>query len=455
MNYLEQIKNFYQKLPNGVKKIVSYIPPYALLGASYRKHCKFLDISNKWSGKELAQHQEKLLFDMVEFAATTVPYYRDLFLKLGLCSRLRSMDEFYRIPYLTKEIILSEKNRMVSDAVPLKSRYIVTTGGTCGTPMEFWMSSDAYAKEWAFVHDLNRRFGIEPTDRKIGLRGVPFLHANKGVYFQLNPVYRELQLSPFHLTEEVVNSLKKEILDFQPRYIHGYPSAVSELARLATEGRWGQSLNLKGVLVISEPVFSFQEQLIKEVFGCDVFSFYGHTERLVFAGNAPGISDFMVDPRYGYAEEFDGELVGTGFLNKAMPMLRYRTGDGVKFITTINHTESGIQSFPKIYKIEGRWLQEIVIGKNGNRISVTALNMHSDLFKNVIRFQYRQKNAGELLLVVIPKPGFKDEDKIKINNAFKNKLGNSIDLQIITTFEIPLTKRGKHRFLIQEINLKN
>lgn len=74
------------------------------------------------------------------------------------------------------------------------------------------MSSEAYAKEWAFVHDLNRRFGIEPTDRKIGLRGVPFLRANEGVYSQLNPVYRELQLSPFHLTEAVVNSLKKKIL---------------------------------------------------------------------------------------------------------------------------------------------------------------------------------------------------------------------------------------------------
>lgn len=456
MKYLSKLKQLYLQLPDGVKNIVSLIPPSVLLGKYYREQCRFLEMSSEWSGKELADYQKTSLFDIVEFAATTVPYYRDLFLKLGLSSRLHSIEEFQCIPYLTKEIVLEEKERMLSDAVPLKSRYKVTTGGTSGTPLEFWMSSEAYAKEWAFVHDLNRRFDIEPTDRKIGLRGVPFLRASEGVYSQLNPVYRELQLSPFHLTEEIVNSLKTEISEFKPKYIHGYPSAVSELARLATEGAWGRSLKLKGVLVISESLFPFQEELISDAFGCSVFSFYGQTERLVFAGNAPGISGYLVDPRYGYAEDLEGELIGTGFLNRAMPMLRYRTGDKVKIDTTINPNLNGIISFPRISEIEGRWLQEMVVGKNKTLISVTALNMHSDLFKNVLRFQYRQQHAGKLTLVVVPKSDYRnDVDPIKINNAFKDKVGTEIDLQIIESDEIPLTNRGKHRFLIQEIDLAN
>lgn len=454
MKYLDKLKQLYLQLPDGVKNIVSLIPPPVLLGKLYRQQSSFLKMSSEWSGTELAEYQRKSLFDIVEFAAATVPYYRDLFLKLGLSPRLRSMEEFQCIPYLTKEIVLREKERMLSTAVPLKSRYKVTTGGTSGTPLEFWMSSEAYAKEWAFVHDLNRRFGIEPTDRKIGLRGVPFRRANEGVYSQLNPVYRELQLSPFHLTEEVVNSLKMDILNFKPKYIHGYPSAVSEFARLATGGAWGRSLKLKGVLVISEALFPFQEELIRDAFGCNVFSFYGQTERLLFAGNAPGISGYLVDPRYGYAEDLEGELVGTGFLNRAMPMLRYRTGDSVKIDTAINLEQNGIHSFSRISEIEGRWLQEMVVGKNKTLISVTALNMHSDLFKNVHRFQYRQQETGKLTLVVVPKSGYRnDNDPIEIKTAFRDKVGNEVDLEIVTADDIPLTNRGKHRFLIQNIDL--
>lgn len=452
MKYLAKIKQIYSQLPSGVRNIVFYIPPVVLLGNTYRKQSEFLDMSSEWSGKDLAEYQIKSLFDMVEFAATTVPYYRDIFRKRKLNFRLRSMDEFFCIPHLTKDIILNEKERMVSEAVPLKSRYKVTTGGTSGTPLEFWMSSEAYAKEWAFVHDLNRRFGIKPTDRKIGLRGVPFLRANEGVYSQLNPVYRELQLSPFHLTETVVNSLKKKILEFQPKYIHGYPSAITEFARLAGDV-WGKSLNLKGVLVISENLFPFQKELIMDVFDCNVYSFYGQTERLVFAGNAPDLAGFLIDPRYGYAENLHGELVGTGFLNKAMPMLRYRTGDLVKIETTIKYERKGIYSFPIIHEIEGRWLQEMVIGKNGNHISITALNMHSDLFENVIRFQFRQQQAGKLLLEVVPKPEYCSEDSIKIIRAFQDKVGSEIDLQVITVNNVSLTCRGKFKFLIQELNI--
>lgn len=190
-----------------------------------------------------------------------------------------------------------------------------------------------------------------------------------------------------------------------------------------------------------------------DVFGCDVYSFYGQTERLVFAGNAPGLNGFLIDPRYGYSETLDGELVGTGFLNKAMPMLRYRTGDVVKADLTINHKRNGLHSFPLIYEIEGRWHQEMVLGKNGNRISVTALNMHSDLFKNVSRFQFRQQREGELLLEVIPKPDYSNDDSDKICRAFLEKVGNEIDLQVIRIDNISLTNRGKYRFLIQEIDL--
>lgn len=454
MKHLDKLKSTYLRLPDKIKNIVSLVPPSILLGRFYCEHSEFLRRSENWLGVELAEYQERSLLDIVEFAANTVPYYRDLFNELGIPSRLQSIEDFKKIPYLTKEIVLREKDRMISDIIPISSRYKVTTGGTSGTPLEFWMSSEAYAKEWAFVHDFCFRYGIKNTDKKLGFRGVAFPRADEGVYSQINPIYRELQISPFHITDENIFALKNKILNFKPRYIHGYPSSVFQFARIASEQGWSELLQLKGVFLISESVFDFQEDLIANAFKCPVFSHYGQTERLIFAGSTPGNSGYFCDPRYGYTEAFEGELVGTGFLNKAMPMLRYRTGDSVKLDADIKLDLKGFAAFPRIIEIEGRWLQEMVVGKSNTLISVTALNMHSDLFRNVFRFQYIQSERGKLVLAVIPKVGYKSHiDNERIYSAFIDKVGQELDLEIIQVGEINLTNRGKHKFLIQKIDL--
>lgn len=456
MIYLDKLKSVYLSLPDNIKNIISWVPPSILLGKVYREQAGFLRRSENLQGTELAEYQLKNLFDIVEFSAKTVPYYRDLFKELDIAPRLQSIDDFKKIPYLTKEIVLREKDRLISDVVPISNRYKVTTGGTSGTPLEFWMSSEAYAKEWAFVHDFCLRYGISNTDRKLGFRGVAFPRADEGVYSQINPVYRELQISPFHITENTILSLKDQIINFKPKYIHGYPSAVFQFARIVSAQGWSELLQLKGVFLISEAIFGFQEELITNVFRCPVFSHYGQTERLIFAGNAPGQIGYFCDPRYGYTEACGNELVGTGFLNKAMPMLRYRTGDNVELDAEVKTDLKGISAYPRIIEVQGRWLQELVVGKSNTLISVTALNMHSDLFINVIRFQYVQNEPGKLVLTVIPKAGYnKNVDNIKINIAFKEKVGKELDLKIVVVDEIALTNRGKHKFLIQNIDLNN
>jgi hypothetical protein len=43
---------------------------------------------------------------------------------------------------------------------------------------------------------------------------------------------------------------------------------------------------------------------------------------------------------------------------------------------------------------------------------------------------------------------------VEVQNKLQKKLGDDIRLQMESVGEIPLTKRGKHRLLIQELNLK-
>ncbi len=78
-----------------------------------------------------------------------------------------------------------------------------------------------------------------------------------------------------------------------------------------------------------------KKEYVEKIFNTKVFSFYGHSERLVIAGECEYSTEYHVEPLYGYCEIIDeqgaasqfGEIVATGFLNNDMPLIRYKTGD--------------------------------------------------------------------------------------------------------------------------------
>jgi phenylacetate-CoA ligase len=86
-------------------------------------------------------------------------------------------------------------------------------------------------------------------------------------------------------------------------------------------------------------------------------------------------------------------------------------------------------------------------GKTGARISVTALNMHGDIFEHVARYQYYQPGPGRCVLRVMTTPGFSKSDEEAILAAYRAKVGDELDMRIETVDDIPLTERGKLKLL--------
>lgn len=103
-----------------------------------------------------------------------------------------------------------------------------------------------------------------------------------------------------------------------------------------------------------------------------------------------------------------------------------------------------------IKSIEGRE-QELIITKKGNLISMTAMNMHSDVFDNVKQFQFYQDTPGKVIFKVVKKNNYSDEDTMYILQELQKKMKNQVDIEIKFVNEISRTKRGKYKFLIQKL----
>ena len=104
----------------------------------------------------------------------------------------------------------------------------------------------------------------------------------------------------------------------------------------------------------------------------------------------------------------------------------------------------------------GRSSQEMLIGKSGTLIPFNAIYIaiHTEVFKNILRFQFYQKQPGEVILKIIPSHDFTDLDRKKIFDAIHNRVGDDLRLFIEKVEKIELTKRGKAKVLIQELSFK-
>jgi phenylacetate-CoA ligase len=141
-------------------------------------------------------------------------------------------------------------------------------------------------------------------------------------------------------------------------------------------------------------------------------------------------------------------LISTSFGNPALPLLRYDTGDLVE-VDSENDCSCGMKH-TAIKSIRGR-AQEFLVGRRGERISVAALNSHTDAFDQVERFRYVQNEPGKAVLEIVRSNRFTPEDELKIAREARLRTNGNIDLAIEHVDAIPLTKAGKFSFVVNRV----
>ncbi len=447
---LNQLKSLYSNSPLWLQKLYSAIPYNIRSGAEYRKWKKFLE-------QELSNDEYILLKlkETVLYAYENTDYYKDIFDTLDISPHdIKTLNDFTLLPTIDKEIVKTNFNRLHAKKFPKSKTFYVSTGGSSGEPMTFLQSANVWKKELAFNMNYFTKYGYTPSSLKASLRGGTFSNT-PNTYWNYNPVYNEIHFSPFHISEDTIKYYVQKLNTLQPMFFHSYPSSLLLLIEHMRNKKLTLNYSPKTIFLISEN-FSKQElHSIQSFFQSTVSSFYGHTERLIFAPNASAdLTSYKIDSRYGffellnekdfplYTNKIAGEMVGTSFDNFAMPLLRYKTGDYTHFL---DHTNNIIAT------VEGRWKKEYLLGKNGIKISLTALNIHSDLFKHVLQYQFHQEKPTYATLHLVVSHKFTNTDKQNILKTLEKRGGHTITFSVKIVKKLQLTPRGKAKLIINTI----
>lgn len=428
-----------------------------LRNKAYCDWIEFLKSSEGWSRLEIEVHQLQELKKVVRYAYERTTGYRELYDAAGIHpDAIASLDDFRKLPNIEKEMI---RDRLEEFSVDAPGRNYITTGGSTGIPTGMYRDDEAFARELASKAYQYYRVGWTEGARQIVFRGlqIPTLDHTEFV-----EDFNELRCSTYQFGSEWMEVYRQRALEYQPEWIRCYPSSGYVFARYLKDNQKSFPA-IKGILCSSEHLYDFQKELFAEVFGARVFIHYGHYEMAVLAGFCEYEDTYHVLPQYGYAELIGkdghlvtkpgeiGEIVGTSFTMYCTPFIRYKTQD----LAVLKGW--GCASCGRPYqiwdRIEGR-LQELVVTRKGRLISTSMLNMHDDFYDHINQFQFHQKESGWLVFKYLPKESWEERMVSELKARLMLKLGDDIEVEMKRVDEIHLTKRGKHRLLIQELDLK-
>lgn len=419
---------------------------------------KQMEVSQWWDPGRLHDFQLEKLRDLLLHAQMHVPYYRRLFTDAGLdAAAVRSLSDLARIPLLTKPLIRAHTEALKSDQARYLARY--NTGGSSGEPLVFFIGKRRKSHDIAAKWRATRWWGVDIGDPEIVIWGSPIeLGAQDRLRNLRDRMLRTKLLPAFEMSAEKLDGFLAEIRAMRPKMLFGYPSALSHIARHAqSQGVRMDDLGIKVAFVTSERLYDDQRQQISAVFNCPVANGYGGRDAGFIAHECPHggmhitAEDIIVEIIDAQGNPLppgeSGEITVTHLATHDFPFIRYQTGD-----MAILHDEpcSCGRGLPLIREIQGR-STDFIVAQDGTIMHGLALIYILRDLPQIDAFKIVQESLHETHILLVRKTRLDASLLTQIEQAFKTRLGNAVNIVIDQVAEIPAEKSGKFRYVVSKV----
>jgi phenylacetate-CoA ligase len=356
-------------------------------------------------------------------------------------------------PLLPKERVRGREEEFLTRPKWLTSHG--STGGTAGIPLKLYRSLQSICYEQAtYDYPLLKR-GLNPLSIRIAiLRGDNLKDPSdlEPPFWKFVANGRKLIFSSNHLCPKTVRDYYQALKEFAPDCLFAYPTSLESLCLLMRENEL--SLRIPLVIATSEAMRTEARVLAMQVLNAEVLHSYGAGERVAFAWSEQ-LEEYFMFAGYGYVELIPVsedetsrtyEIVGTGFWNNAMPLVRYRMADLITLPKDANPEPIrwGMQSFRGV---QGRQSDYLISPEGARLMGIDHFPREVD---NVLRMQVIQPAPEFVRVLVIPAQGFGQQNLEQIQRNIRRKLPQSMRVQIEIVDELVRTPTGKTPYVIRE-----
>lgn len=458
-------QKIYQALPHPLKNFAASTWGYYLRSIRYDRGTEQLVEETlereTWNKEQWVDWQNERLANLLNLAATTVPFYRDQWQKRRRAGDKASWDMLQNWPILDKKEVRDNPRAFISDNSKKKRLYIDHTGGTTGKQTQIFESRDAIKKMYALHEARTRRwFGVSYRDRwgMLGGQKVIPLEQHHPPYWVWNSGLNQVYFSVFHINPESAKYYVDALWKYRPIHLMVYPSSCAILAKFMLE-QGLQPPEIKVIICNSESTLPKYRELMAKAFNCPVIDTYGMAELCASASEClEGTQHFW--PETGIIEVYDphkqefindvnsaGDYVLTGLLNFDMPLIRYANND-IGYLPDWQHKCTCGRSLPSLSNIAGR-SNDLVLTKDGRELYILD-TLYNGL--PVVEGQLIQHSLDDFEVKVIPDTDYSHEAMfMEITTRLRQYLG-TVKVILTEVEEIEKNANGKFKPFISMIN---
>jgi phenylacetate-CoA ligase len=398
------------------------------------------------SEKDIKKYQEEKLKKLLLYACSNVPYYNKVLKEKGVVKDNNVyLENFKKIPILTKEIIRKEGKNLYSKEKRV-GVYENTSGGSTGEPVRFLQ--DKNYDEW---NKANKIWYKHNAGQEIGEKELRFWGSERDLLegkesFKIrfrNWMYNRKEFNTFKMSEKEMYNYVDEWNKYNPSWVECYVQSIYEFAKFIEKNNLKIKSPKNGILTSAGTLYPEMKKTIERVFRCPVYNRYGSRE---VGDMACGTDKLKISFWNQKIEIINKKVYVTNLNNFSMPLIRYDIGDLAEF---------GKNDF-ELKRIMGRVNSMIRTSKG--MVDSTAItsalyfDLENKLFTSFSKYQLIQKKENEFELNIIVSNLKKwKKDKETILEVMQKILGKDIIFKFKEVKKIASSKNGKYEYIRSEV----
>lgn len=418
----------------------------------------FYKDSLHWPREKTEQWQRSELQRIIRHAYETTPFYRQRMDKISLKpDDIREVEDLAKLPLLEKDEIRLHSEEMISSIYPRKSMLSSPTGGTTGMPLKIYFSDKILERHYGYTW-ARWRPGLRRGEPYASFTGLQIVDPSRLTppFWRRNYAGNQTCFSVFHLQPRFMESYLRQLGARPFAWWEGYPGAIYIIAAYIESSGVEFTNFPRAVLTTSEECQPHYRETINRVLQTRVWDSYGQGEK---AGSITEYEcgHYHYDMDYSILEflptghvDDDGdavcEVVSTGFVNDAWPMIRYRVGD---MVTLDKETTCDYCEMPIVKRIHGR-TGHMIYTPDGHTIS--NISVIAKKCKHTRGLQLVQERLDTVQLRIIKAENFQPEDEAYVLKQFRLKYGDKVQYQIEYVDELEQTRLGKTLSIISRLS---
>lgn len=393
--------------------------------------------------RSFSQNEENVeqLNVILKWATEEVPFYEQF--------KGKSFEEF---PVVNKNIVREGGDNFLATCLKGEPMHEETTSGSTGTPFRI-------------LQDMKKR--VRASADSLVMSDFAGFHLGTRLYYVR--VWNELNRKGWlashmknivmqdsdNLSDEALEKwLVKMEIDRSEKSVLAYSSSLIALEKWMTRTGRKTTAKIACFITMSESMPADTRRTLSIIFDCPVVSRYSNQECGLMSQQCWEHGEYHINTRSFYVEILDmekdepvpdgvkGRIVVTDLYNRAMPLIRYDTGD----IGAISHkTKCGLKG--KVFtSIEGRKVDCIYSTKGEMLSPITIINTMW-LFNDLLQYQFIQQGEKEFEVKLNSStPVYHRENEVV--KEMRNIVGEDANIVVTYVDEIPMLNSGKRKQVV-------